>query len=72
MEKFIITLEEIFDHSFEVEAKNAEDALEIAEQKYWNNEFVIPRNNPQFRQIAITDSFPNHESSEWMEFYKKK
>ena len=51
---------------FEIEANNAEEAYETAEQKYKDGEFVLDPGDCQFKQIAITN--PSSESTEWREF----
>lgn len=40
-QKFIIDIEETIVKSFEVYASAMDEAMEIAEEKYWNNEFVL-------------------------------
>ncbi len=64
--KYIITIEETVAKDFEVEANDAEEAYEIAEQKYNFGEFVLDPGECQFRQIAITA--PSDEATEWKEF----
>lgn len=64
--KYTITIEEINTKDFEIEANNAEEAYEIAEQKYKSGELVLDPGECHFRQIAIAN--PNEESTEWREF----
>lgn len=64
--KYTITIEETVAKDFEVEADSAEEAYEIAEQKYESGEFVLDPGECQFKQIAITA--PNDEATEWKEF----
>lgn len=66
MEKYIITIEELISQNFVVEASNAEEAMEIAEKKYKNNEFVLELGNLVAKQMAITE--PENEATEWCEF----
>ena len=67
-QKFIIDIEEMIVQSFEVEAETMEEAMEIAEKKYWNNEFVVgPHADVAARQMrAFTEDFS--EETEWTEF----
>lgn len=67
-QKFIIDIEEMVVQSFEVEAETMEEAMEIAEKKYWNNEFVVgPHADVAARQMrAFTEDFS--EETEWTEF----
>ena len=64
--KYTITIEETVAKDFEVEANNADEAYETAEQKYKSGEFVLDPGDCQFRQIAITK--PSEETTEWREF----
>ena len=64
--KYRITIEETVAKDFEVEAIDAEEAYEIAEQKYNSGEFVLDPGECQFKQIAITT--PSNEATEWREF----
>lgn len=64
--KYIITIEETVAKDFEVEANDAEEAYEIAEQKYNSGEFVLDPGECQFRQVAITT--PSTEATEWRKF----
>ena len=64
--KYTITIEETNAKDFGIEAESAEEALEMAEQKYRSGEFALDPGECQFRQIAITT--PSSESTEWREF----
>ena len=64
--KYTITIEETVAKDFEIEAESAEEAYEIAEQKYKSGEFVLDPGECQFKQIAITS--PSKEATEWREF----
>ena len=66
MNKYIITIEEVIDEDFVVFAEDAEQAMEIAEEKYESGEFVLEQNNVTFRQMAISQ--PEDEATEWVEF----
>lgn len=67
-QKFIIDIEEMIVQSFEVEAESMEEAMEIAEEKYWKGEFVLEADaDVAARQMrASTEDFM--EQTEWTEF----
>lgn len=64
--KYTITIEETVTKDFEIEASDADEAYEMAEQKYKSGEFVLDSGECQFRQIAITKL--SNEATEWREF----
>ena len=64
--KYTITIEETITKDFEIEASSADEAYEMAEQKYKDGEFVLDPGECQFKQIAITA--PSDEATEWKEF----
>ena len=66
MKKYRIAIEETCVQEFEVEAEDSALALELAERKYKNGEFVLEPGEPQFRQLAVVS--PSDESTEWVEF----
>lgn len=64
--KFLIGIEETIVEKFEIEAKNSEEALEIAQRKYKKGELILEPGEVQFKQIAIIE--PIEETHYWMEF----
>lgn len=66
MAKYTVTIEEKVSQGFEVEAESAEKAMEIAEQKYHDGEFVLEPGELVAKQMAITS--PESEATEWTEF----
>lgn len=64
--KYVIIIEETVSKEFVVEAKDAEEAMEIAEEKYENGEFVLDPGDLVAKQMAITE--PDDEVTEWCEF----
>lgn len=66
IKKYIVTIEETVSQNFEVEAENAEQAIELAENKYKNGEFVLEPGDVCFKQMAIMN--PDDEATEWIEF----
>lgn len=66
-EEFIIDIEEMVVSSFRVKAASMEEAMEIAEEKYWSGEFVICPGDVAARQMrASNEDFS--EQTEWTEF----
>ena len=65
MPKYTITIEEMVSENFEVEAATADEAMEIAERKYRDGEFVLEPGNLVCTQMAITN--PSEEATEWVE-----
>lgn len=41
MKKYEIEIEEILQHTFEIEADSLEEAIDIAQEKYRNEEYVL-------------------------------
>lgn len=66
MKKYAITIEELVSKEFVVEAKDAKEAMEIAEKKYKNGEFVLDPGKLVAKQMAIAE--PDDEATEWCDF----
>lgn len=65
-EKYKIVIEETISKEFEVEAEDAEGALQTAQDKYNSGEFVIDTCNVNSRQMAVME--PDNEQTEFKEF----
>ena len=65
--KFKITIEEHVSQTFEVEATDIGEAMEIAEEKYNNGEFVVESTTPTAKLMMAEDEF-GAECTEWEEF----
>lgn len=64
---FKVTIEEHISQTFEVEAGTIEEAMQIAEQKYDDGEFVVDAfNAPTARLMSADDG--NGDCTEWVEF----
>lgn len=63
--KIKVIIEERISQEFEVEAENIEEAMEIAEEKYYDGEFVIDNGNVTCREMMADDG---EEQTEWTEF----
>ena len=66
MKKYIVAIEEIVVDNFEVEANSADEAWDIATEKYRKGEFVLHPEEVQFKQMSILK--PHSEATEWTEF----
>lgn len=64
--KFKITIEEMVSEDFEVEAETIEEAMKIAEDKYYNGEFVLEPGNLVCKQMMADDG--EDDVTEWVEF----
>jgi hypothetical protein len=62
--KFKVAIEETVVQKFEVEADTAEKALDIAREKYRNNEFVVENGECQNTIMAVVE--PLNQSTEWV------
>lgn len=65
--KFKITIEEHISQTFEVEATNIEEAMEIAQEKYNNDEFVLDNGSLTAKLMMAEDEY-GAECTEWEEF----
>ena len=63
--KIKVIIEERISQEFEVEAENIEEAMEIAEEKYYDGEFVIDNGNVTCREMMADDG---EEQTDWTEF----
>lgn len=64
--KYVIAIEEMLSECFEVDATTAENAMQIAEEKYNNGKFVLEPGNLVCKQMAVMS--PENETTEWVEF----
>ena len=66
--KFIVDIEEMIVQSFEVEAESMEEAMEIAEDKYWKGEFVLEADADVSARQMRASSEDFWEQTAWTEF----
>lgn len=66
MKIFKIHIEECVVETFEVEANDLEEAMEIAEANYYNGEFVLAPGSVVTKQMSAEDE--NGKTTEWVEF----
>lgn len=68
MQTYKIIIEEHISQHFEVEATNIADARKIAEQKYYDGEFVVDNCNvPTVKLMMVADEHYD-ECTDWEEF----
>ena len=63
--KFTVTIEEHTSQAFEVEADTLEEAMEIADDKYYSGEFVLDNPNVTAKLMMAENDY---EVTEWEEF----
>lgn len=66
--KFKVTIEEHISQTFEVEATDLGEAMEIAEQKYYDGEFVVDNCNAPTAKLMMAEDENGAECTEWSEF----
>jgi hypothetical protein len=67
MPKFKVIIEEHVSETFEVEAEDIGVAMEIAEEKYNNGEFVLEPGNLTAK-LMMAESDDGKDVTEWVEF----
>ena len=67
MKTFKIHIEETICDTFTIEAETMEEAMELAEDKYAEGEFVIMPQAPTCKQM-MAECDENGETTEWVEF----
>jgi hypothetical protein len=67
VKQFKITIEEHIRQSFNIEANDIEEAMEIAEEKYRNCEVVLEMAEVNAKLMMAEDE-ENGETTEWVEF----
>ena len=65
--KITVTIEEHISQEFEVEADTLEEAMEIAERKYYDGEFILDNANVNAKLMTAHDKYYD-EMTEWEEF----
>lgn len=63
--KFTVYIEEHTSQAFEVEADTLEEAMEIADDKYYSGEFVLDNPNVTAKLMMAENDY---EATEWEEF----
>ena len=63
--KITVTIEEHISQDFEVEADTLEEAMEIADDKYYSGDYILDNANVTARLMMAENDY---ESTEWEEF----
>jgi hypothetical protein len=66
MKTYKITIEEHISQTFEVEANNIDEAMEIAEEKYNDGEFVLEPGEVNAKLMMADDG--DGDCTDWTEF----
>ena len=67
MSKIKVTIEEHISQTFEVEAASIEEAIELAEERYWKGEYVLDSEAGVNARLMSADD-GNGDCTEWVEF----
>lgn len=67
MSKIKVTIEEHISQTFEVEAASIEEAMELAEERYWKGEYVLDSEAGVNARLMSADD-GNGDCTEWVEF----
>ncbi len=67
MRKIKVTIEEHISETFEVEAADIGEAMEIAEERYWKGEYILGSEASVTARLMHADD-GNGDCTEWTEF----
>ena len=67
MSKIKVTIEEHISQTFEAEAASIEEAMELAEERYWKGEYVLDSEAGVNARLMSADD-GNGDCTEWVEF----
>ena len=65
---FKVTIEEHISETFEIEATDMEEAMELAEQRYWSGEYVLASDASVNARLMKGVDIEKDEETEWTEF----
>ncbi len=66
MKKYYVTIEEMISETFEIEAEEMGEAMEMAKQGYKNGKYVLMPGNLVAKQMSAESE--DSECCEWTEF----
>lgn len=64
---FKVTIEEHISETYEVEATDIEEAMQLAEERYWKGEYVLASEASVNARLMKADD-GNGDETEWTEF----
>ena len=64
---FKVTIEEHISKTYEVEAADIEEAMQLAEERYWKGEYVLASEASVTARLMKADD-GNGDETEWTEF----
>jgi len=67
MKKFEVTIEEVISQTFELQAENLEQAIDLAMEKYGNGEFVLEPGELESKTMMVKDT-ETEEETNWFDF----
>ncbi len=68
MKKFKVTIEEHISETFEIEADSLEEAMELAEERYYDGEYVLGSEADVTARLMMGVDLEEDEETEWTEF----
>ena len=68
MKKFKVTIEEHISETFEVEAADMDEAMELAEERYYNCEYILGAEASVNARLMKGVDPEEDEETEWTEF----
>lgn len=68
MSKFIITIEEHICKDFVIDAIDVEEAMRLAEKKYYDGELVLDGDSEVHTKLMTAYDSSNDKHTEWTEF----
>lgn len=68
MSKIKVTIEEHISETFEVEADTIEEAMQIAEARYWKGEYILGCDTAFVTARLMSADDGKGDCTEWVEF----
>lgn len=68
MKKFKVTIEEHISETFDIEATDMEEAMQLAEERYYDGEYVLGGDSEVTARLMMAADPEEDEETEWTEF----